>query len=209
MRPLKPILIACFCGLAWLSGAAVAYADGPDMIWAPGPVLTQDRPDCVGTALHTLLVSAPNPRPAPDPVTIYTQAQRWHGLAPSRLGGAWLDDGLAWLQSRGQITAWQRAPDVPGAATWLHDRGPVVLSGDWVQGWSWVDSTGLAGTWGPVVMHHVFVCYGTAGDGRWWLCQNSWGPGWGQAGRFRLAAADVPGWLRKPGADDEIALVSK
>ncbi|MCQ2820368.1 MAG: hypothetical protein MJ252_24135 [archaeon] len=48
----------------------------------------------------------------------------------------------------------------------------------------------------------VFIGYGTEDGVDYWICQNSWGPDWGESGYFRIkmgeCSIDINSWAGTP-----------
>jgi hypothetical protein len=64
----------------------------------------------------------------------------------------------------------------------LYHHGPVLASFKWYNSFKVTKDGKLAGEHKGSYSYHAVVSYGYTNEG--FLCQNSWGTGWGNSGRF-------------------------
>ena len=92
-----------------------------------------------------------------------------------------------WRNRLKKIHAWRHLIGTTGIKQWIATRGPVVTCFTLYTDFR---------SYGSGVYHHVTGgsqiahCVGVVGYddvGRFWICKNSWGPGFGEAGFFRIA----------------------
>jgi C1A family cysteine protease len=91
-----------------------------------------------------------------------------------------------WLERCVRAVGWQEIMDVGARKEWLATRGPMVgcmaVYGDfynYVGGVYRYASGALSG-------HHAVCVVGYSEDEQAWICKNSWGPEWGEAGWFKI-----------------------
>lgn len=168
-------------------------------VHALGPIMNQhSTQSCVGHGWTLFLTSAPRlTRPGPEPFRIYHEAQQMDdtpGEEPTYYGTS-VRAGAKAMQKDGWIKGdYVWAEDVRVLWKFVLSRGPVVLGASWYEGMNKVDSDGFVNLTGGRLGGHCFLCYGVDAEepgNRAFLCANSWGKGWGQAGTFRLRYEDV------------------
>lgn len=110
--------------------------------------------------------------------------------------GQWPDDdtgsdGLAIgkvLKARGKVTEyrWAFGLDHVLATAMV---GPVMLGTVWRSGMFYPSESGMVYPTGSEVGGHEYLLTGVNTAGRIVRCQNSWGPGWGDYGKFYMTYA--------------------
>lgn len=127
-----------------------------------------------------------------------TAIDPWEGTWPPEDTGT---DGLSAakvLKRRGLISGYRHASSLAGLLTLLQD-GPVAMGMPWHEGFFEPDEDGRIDTDGradtPMVGGHEVLVVGVVLDPSGHLDQalltvaNSWSPGWGDRGYFRMAGA--------------------
>lgn len=95
--------------------------------------------------------------------------------------------GSGWQNQKVQITGWHRIYDVSQIKDWIANNGPVgacfEVFNDFFSYGSGIYSHISGGSAG----WHCISVVGYDDVNRCWICKNSWGPGWGDGGYFRIA----------------------
>lgn len=132
-----------------------------------------------------------------------TELDQWPGSWDYRTG-AGEDGGSSGLavakaaREAGHITGyrWCFGLDHTLAALAL---GPILIGTDWTEGMFTPDARGVVRDAGPSYGGHEYVAVGLDVQARTVLCQNSWGPGWGMAGRFKVGFDTLATLLARQG----------
>lgn len=164
-----------------------------------GPILNQGP---LGSCTGNAIVNALNARPLrhrrrfldeTDAVRLYGAATRldpWPGdYPPDDTGSSGLAAAKA-AQREGLIIGYQHA--------FTHDeillaitRAPVIVGVPWFDGMFTPDPAGFVHPTGTIVGGHEFAILGQALHSEYFTALNSWGAGWGDAGRFRIRFDDL------------------
>lgn len=171
------------------------------------PVLDQGNlGSCTGNAIMGLLGTGPFYASLKDQVTagtlhldepeavalysLATKLDPYAGTYPPDDTGS---DGLSVCkaaQQRGLINGYQHATSVAAAMTAILS-GPFIVGTDWLSGMDAPDSNGQVKVTGTVRGGHEYECVGYNATADLWEFVNSWGSGWGAAGRFYYRSADL------------------
>jgi len=93
-----------------------------------------------------------------------------------------------------RITEWHRISPLYNEAA-IKDaltRGPVIGTFAVYQDFSYYSGGIYEYTWGSLRGYHAIVVVGWGQDerGTYWICKNSWGTGWGEAGWFKIRSGN-------------------
>ena len=88
----------------------------------------------------------------------------------------------------------------------LSSVGPVEVGVSWYEGFDKPDAKGLVKIAGTVRGGHAFELLGVDADKQLVWAINSWGPGWGLAGRFAFSWKDLDRLLREQGEASTVTL---
>ena len=156
------------------------------------------KPACVGFAWTHLLEDGPvtqSPRTKGvtrfDAVEIYREAQKLDEWAGTDYEGTSVRAGAKLLKSRGLISGYYWAWDVPTVERALLEHGPVLLGTVWYSGMFTPDSDHFVHLSGSVVGGHAYVLNGVNVKERKVRAKNSWGRHWGDKGQFWLSYEDL------------------
>lgn len=108
--------------------------------------------------------------------------------------------GVKALQQQGHIQSYVWARSADEMAQWLlTGHGTVILGTDWEYGMTELDHSFYARVIGGVQGGHSYLCIGYNRITRAFRCLNSWGPDWGQKGRFWITYDDMQTLLDRNG----------
>jgi hypothetical protein len=165
---------------------------------------------CTGNALAGALMTDPLYRPHHNyadktAVKLYSRATALDGFdgtyPPDDTGSSGLAVCKA-AQGYGMITSYEWAMGITDALAALQ-RGPVITGVNWYEGFDYPASNGLVRLSGSVRGGHEFVVRGYDPDAGEVLADQSWGPGYGLNGVFRILVAD---WARLLGEDGDVTI---
>lgn len=89
-----------------------------------------------------------------------------------------------------KIQGWREICNVSKAKEWIASKGPVI-TGMAVYSDFYSYRGGIYRyTTGTFQGYHAIAVVGYNDVGRYWICKNSWGSGWGEGGWFRIAYGD-------------------
>jgi hypothetical protein len=178
--------------------------------YRPSSVLDQGRTGtCVGHAWASRLRGAPIMQGHPGPFTLYRQfilVDEWaqndrEALLPDEQlqFGTSVRAGAKVCQSLGYVSNYLWAESTEDVRAWhLANFGSVVLGVNWTSDMMRTDASGFIHYTGRVEGGHAVVTTGWNDRLRYngrivqaVRCQNSWGTGWGQQGRFWLLRDDL------------------
>lgn len=175
--------------------------------YPPGPVLDQGNTGtCVGQAWRGWLNGAPlMTKTGQDAFSIYDQCivnDEWsdNDVDPDRQFGTSVRAGAKVLQAAGHVSSYvwaYRVEDV--RAFLLSGQGTLVFGTNWYNGMFDVDRNGFVNLTGRIAGGHAYKATGWSDTQEAVRCQNSWGTGFGQKGRFWLRANDLQRLLDEQG----------
>lgn len=85
----------------------------------------------------------------------------------------------------------------------------VSIGAPWFESWTATNAEGvLSSDYSDIIGGHEFLCYGYDDAKGLLYCQNSWGTGWGNAGRFLVPYSAIDAWKREGGYDAHIVTVN-
>jgi hypothetical protein len=121
----------------------------------------------------------------------YLWAQRndeWPGEEPAYYGTS-LNAGCKAFREVGLIDSWYHARSMSDVEAWILTKHPVSVGVTWYSSFDTPDpKTGIV-TIAPGAFArggHAFMVSGYNRETGLFHCQNSWGPGWGIYGRFKI-----------------------
>jgi len=107
--------------------------------------------------------------------------------------------GAKILTRLGYIDRYVWAGGAGDVKNWVLSNSPVVLGTSWTQDMFNVDAEGYVHPTGDAAGGHAYLCTGYSEKRNAFRCMNSWGTGWGQKGKFWIAAADLHALIRNNG----------
>lgn len=147
---------------------------------------------CVGFSWHHFLLASPLPNNrGPLPEQIYRQAQLLDEFPGEGYDGTTVRAGAKALQALGLVTAYHWASTAEEVAEYLLMKGPVVFGTDWLEGMDKPGPLGFAKATGRGRGGHAYLCIGYNRSSGNFRFLNSWGPEWGDMGRFTMTGEDV------------------
>lgn len=181
--------------------------------WAPGPVVLDQGSEgaCVGHGWAHELAARPAKVQGVDSVLafeLYRSAQRLDEWPGEQYEGTSVLAGAKAVQAVGLIGEYRWCFSVDDLVTALGYHGPVVIGVDWYSGMMDTDPYGFIRPTGMIVGGHCVMLHrvrlersaGVIDPVRSFVeGVNSWGPGWGDNGRFKLSLVDVA--VLFPGGD--------
>lgn len=96
-----------------------------------------------------------------------------------------------WGRRLTRIAGWHAIDAVDEMKSWLCDRGPLVTVFSVYEDFPYYRRGIYSYVTGVKVGGHAVCCVGFDEAGGYWICKNSWGPGWGEQGLFRIAFGQV------------------
>jgi hypothetical protein len=122
---------------------------------------------------------------------IYERAQEVDEWEGTNYDGTSVRAGAKILQLDGYLLEYAWAWDETTIRNYLLTRGPVVLGTRWDYAMFQPDAKGFVWPGQGVAGGHAYLALGYSHERLAYRCVNSWGPAWGQVGRFWLAAEVV------------------
>jgi hypothetical protein len=179
--------------------------------YRPATILNQgDTGTCVGHAWASRLGAAPiMQKDHPHPFALYRKfilVDEWRDNDREAFGpderlqfGTSIRAGAKVCQSLGFLVNYLWAESAEDVRAWhLANFGSVVLGVNWTASMMKTDTSGFIHYKGRIEGGHAIVTTGWNDRLRYngklvqaLCCQNSWGPGWGQQGRFWLLRDDL------------------
>src|SRR5258708_4072826 len=92
-----------------------------------------------------------------------------------------------WQSRATKITGWHTVTNAGDIKTWLSTNGPLATCFTVYNDFFAYKSGVYKYVSGGVAGGHCVSCVGYNDAGGYWICKNSWGPGWGQSGFFYIA----------------------
>lgn len=193
---------------AYAMGALLpaAWPKATRRMWTIGPVLDQGHHNsCVGHGVKGWLMSTPvrsGPMEPPSALDIYNLARTLDDdpTNDNRDTGTSVRAGFAAVAQSGHVKSYIWSWDVDTTVRWLLTHGSVVIGTDWLTGMEDTDPAGYIHVAGTVLGGHCTLLYGVDRRTETLYGVNSWGVGWGQAGKFKLTFSDF-GLLLAHGGD--------
>jgi C1A family cysteine protease len=91
-----------------------------------------------------------------------------------------------WQAQAIKATSWQEVLDVGARKEWLSGRGPMIgCMAVYRDFYSYAGGV-YRHTTGDLAGYHAIGVVGFSENDQAWICKNSWGPGWGDAGWFKI-----------------------
>lgn len=118
---------------------------------------------------------------------------------PLAENGSTVRSGALALRNRGRLSAFAFATSTTEIDDWINNHGPVVVGTTWTNDMFEPDGQGFVKPTGPVAGGHCYLMIDKIDAEDAYLFQNSWGAGWGQAGRFKMKKSDFGGLLADQG----------
>nr|MDO8135090.1 C1 family peptidase [Candidatus Njordarchaeum guaymaensis] len=95
-----------------------------------------------------------------------------------------------WQRYLRKITDWNSLRNYDDARNWLCNKGPLVAGMDVYDDFRYYRGGIYGHVWGEKLGGHAIAVIGYDEIGRFWICKNSWGTGWGESGFFRIRYND-------------------
>ena len=92
-----------------------------------------------------------------------------------------------WQNRLTKITGWHEISSAADMKTWISTRGPLSCAFTVYNDFFSYRSGVYRHVSGAVAGGHCVSCVGYNDAGGYWICKNSWGAGWGDAGYFCIA----------------------
>lgn len=168
--------------------------------WSLGPVVDQrDMPHCVGFAWWSWLAASPVRQRGMAPSGIYTLAQEFDEWPGTGYEGTSVRAGAKVLQMAGLISQYLWAWDLETAATWIHQRSPIVIGTNWYEGMLTPDDKGFLNPSGRLAGGHAYLLYGVNYRREFFRVRNSWGSMWGHKGNAKISFSTFERLLAEDG----------
>lgn len=159
-------------------------------IWPTKLVLDQGASSkCVANAWSGFLTCTPIATSqlslggAPFIDSLYHEAQQLDEWEGEGYDGTSVRGGVKALVARKRIAEYRWAFEAETARLWVLTRGPLVFGTDWTRDMFAPDAKGYVHDTGPVEGGHAYLVVGFSEKRRAFRIVNSWGRGWGDAGR--------------------------
>jgi C1A family cysteine protease len=95
-----------------------------------------------------------------------------------------------WMNRATKITAWHRITSTAQIKEWISTRGPLSACFTVYSDFFSYRGGIYKHVTGGVEGGHCVSCIGYNDVEKYWICKNSWGPGFGESGFFRIAYGD-------------------
>ncbi len=92
-----------------------------------------------------------------------------------------------WQNRLTKITNWHKITSTADMKTWISTHGPLSCAFTVYNDFFSYKTGVYKHVSGAVAGGHCVSCIGYNDAGKYWICKNSWGPGWGDAGFFCIA----------------------
>lgn len=165
-------------------------------------------PQCVSYGTNRYLVASPIVNQMPESFeAFYKECQKNDGIwAPH--DGSTVHAAFKVLRGKGLVSGYQWAYDVQRIIGQVLEAGPVVVGTDWTNSMFTPDpKTGFIGLGAyDVAGGHCYLISGASRNGKcpdgskgYFEITNSWGAGWGKAGKAKISFADFSVLLNHQG----------
>jgi hypothetical protein len=177
------------------AGAPVTPSTATSKVWDDPIVLDQgDFGTCIGNGGAGFLASDPVMDPNVDENlarALYYESTVIDGSPdPSYQNGSTIRSLAKALQNRGRVAAYAMATTIGDVDEWLLNHGSIPIGIDWTNDMFDPDKDGLLHVTGGVAGGHCVLLNGID-DAGMYVGTNSWGPNWGDNGRFKIGRADL------------------
>lgn len=169
---------------------------------------------CVGYSTFGLIMSQPltslvplDVRHLAGPVQVYRYAQQideWPGVEPTYYGTSVLA-GFKAAHLKGWIPGYRWCFGLDDTLKTISNYAPVVIGINWYNGMFSTDEHGFVKPGGPLAGGHAIEIHGIDPKHEFVIGTNSWGPGWGMAGRFRMSFETLEYLLNQDGESVTVA----
>jgi C1A family cysteine protease len=92
-----------------------------------------------------------------------------------------------WQNRITKISGWHTITDVAAVKDWIAAHGPLSCAFNVYNDFFSYKSGVYKHVSGTLAGGHCVSCVGYNDGGKYWICKNSWGPGWGDGGFFCIA----------------------
>lgn len=178
-------------------GEPIPPPPGPDpldFIWEQGVQLDQGAtPHCVGFGSAHWLSAMPVEDPGvTDQIghSLYYSCKIEDG-EPGEENGTYVRSAAKVLKNLYRVDSYYFAERWDEILSWLRIYGPVIMGTDWYDEMFDPDSDGVVHVGGRIAGGHCWLVIGDLPSQKMVICQNSWGPEWGDRGRFKLHYDDL------------------
>lgn len=114
---------------------------------------------------------------------------------PLAENGSYVRSGALALRNRGRLAAFAFAKTTAEIDSWVNTQGTVVVGTTWTNDMFNPDAKGFVKPTGGDAGGHCYLILEKLDAEDAYVCQNSWGAGWGQNGRFKIKRTDFDGLL--------------
>ncbi len=104
-----------------------------------------------------------------------------------------------WQDRAARVVSWQEITDAGARKEWLATTGPMVACMAVYQDFFNYVGGVYRHTTGSLAGYHAISCVGYSEADNCWICKNSWGTDWGEAGWFKIGYGEC-------GIDTEFAM---
>lgn len=165
--------------------------------WRCDTWLNQGREGaCVGYAWAHEAAARPVVRAVTDTTAqgVYRRARQLDPWPGEDYDGTSVLAGAKAAREAGFLTEYRWAFGLTDVLAAISRRGPVIFGVNWHEGMWDTDAAGFIHADGPVVGGHAILGTGVNVRARTVTLHNSWGRGWGRAGKALISWDDL-GWL--------------
>lgn len=96
-----------------------------------------------------------------------------------------------WQSLAVRVVDWQEVLDVDSRKVWLSSTGPMVGCMAVYRDFFSYTKGVYRHTTGSLAGYHAIGVVGYSEDEQCWICKNSWGPGWGESGWFKIGYGEA------------------
>jgi hypothetical protein len=155
-------------------------------------LVDQIGPSCTGAMGYHFLVASPiRTYNGPHYLDIYDGARRFDEWEGENYEGSSVRGAVRYLQELGHIESYLWASSVQEMKRYVLLGGTLMFGSTWYEDMFFPDSKGFIRPSGASAGGHAYLCLGYSTTKRAFRFINSWGPSWGQKGRFWIHEEDV------------------
>jgi len=170
------------------------------MAWSVPTVLNQlAKPHCVAFAWKHYLMAAPiSQGEFLNEAFLYELAQKYDCWPGENYDGTSVRAGAKVLRNMGFVESYRWGKSAADVKKWVMTRGPVVLGTRWYVNMSRLKN-GYARPTGRQMGGHAYLCFAYWANRNAFRCLNSWGPKWGNNGRFWITYNHLDKLIKQQG----------
>lgn len=165
---------------------------GVDQVWRTPIVLDQgETPHCVGFGWADWGNTEPtfDSYINDDANKVYYECKVIDG-EPNQEDGSDVRSGAKAMKARSKLNAYAFAKTLDVAEQFVKTQGPVVVGTDWLENMFTPDNHGYVPASGSLAGGHCYLWIGVIETEDAYQFLNSWGAGWGLAGKFKMKKND-------------------